>query len=467
MEPMKAVSINKKSKVVVIGSGIAGLTTAYRLQQKGIDVEVYEAKNRIGGRIFTARAGGNIVELGGDDILDGGFAENILSLINELELGIVKDTVLLSSYYFNGFQLYSVPDLFAKLTFTPESLKEKLQTITRTAQNMKEVLDELFGEENKLLKNVLHFRLAAYEGYPLENLSILFVETLYYMILGGISIARENKEHEKNRENHVFYTSVKGGNSLLTEKLASLLSGKIYTHMPLVAISQEEDKYILSFEDDQKIIADILVMAIPCPAYQTIKFGNNVIPEETLTAIKNIAYSANSKILVPLTGPFEKGKQVIDDHMLTFFNADQNTLTLYYTGDASFFSSDTITTVYQKEQPIIALGFEPNSLSPYAPVLAYDKAFEEYKGPVGYSWPNDIYTGGSYSYIAAGQENLLTQLQEQDGETIKSLFAPINNRLYFAGEHTAPLVTLLGTMEGACQSGEITARLIEKHLSMI
>ena len=40
-------------KVIVIGAGLAGLTTAYRLQAQGIDVEVYEARSRLGGRILT------------------------------------------------------------------------------------------------------------------------------------------------------------------------------------------------------------------------------------------------------------------------------------------------------------------------------------------------------------------------------------------------------------------------------
>lgn len=38
----------KKTKIVVIGAGLAGLTTAYRLQEQGYDVEVYEATQPCG-----------------------------------------------------------------------------------------------------------------------------------------------------------------------------------------------------------------------------------------------------------------------------------------------------------------------------------------------------------------------------------------------------------------------------------
>lgn len=40
-------------RAVVVGAGIAGLTAAYRLQQAGWEVEVLEARSRVGGRMIT------------------------------------------------------------------------------------------------------------------------------------------------------------------------------------------------------------------------------------------------------------------------------------------------------------------------------------------------------------------------------------------------------------------------------
>jgi len=42
-----------KEKIVIVGAGLAGLTTAYRLLQKQYDIEVYEARPRVGGRVHT------------------------------------------------------------------------------------------------------------------------------------------------------------------------------------------------------------------------------------------------------------------------------------------------------------------------------------------------------------------------------------------------------------------------------
>src|SRR5438874_1229557 len=39
--------------VIILGGGIAGLVTAYRLNKAGVPCEIYEASSRLGGRVFT------------------------------------------------------------------------------------------------------------------------------------------------------------------------------------------------------------------------------------------------------------------------------------------------------------------------------------------------------------------------------------------------------------------------------
>lgn len=50
--------------VAVVGAGLAGLTAAYRLKQRGIRVVLYEAGDRVGGAIVTERREGYLAELG-------------------------------------------------------------------------------------------------------------------------------------------------------------------------------------------------------------------------------------------------------------------------------------------------------------------------------------------------------------------------------------------------------------------
>jgi len=50
--------------VAVLGAGIAGLVAAYELRRAGYDVAVLEARDRVGGRVWTVRGGDRIDQLG-------------------------------------------------------------------------------------------------------------------------------------------------------------------------------------------------------------------------------------------------------------------------------------------------------------------------------------------------------------------------------------------------------------------
>lgn len=62
------------------------------------------------------------------------------------------------------------------------------------------------------------------------------------------------------------------------------------------------------------------------------------------------------------------------------------------------------------------------------------------------------------------KNKFLSIKHNQKKETIKSLFTPIDKKIYFAGERTSILMHASGTMEAACESGERVARMIEKVL---
>ncbi len=52
------------TSVAVIGAGPAGLTAAYALAKGGIDVEVFEAGNSVGGLARSIQLWGQSVDLG-------------------------------------------------------------------------------------------------------------------------------------------------------------------------------------------------------------------------------------------------------------------------------------------------------------------------------------------------------------------------------------------------------------------
>lgn len=448
---------NRRPKVVVVGAGLAGLTTAYRLQQKGVDVEVYEARNRVGGRVLTAKIGSYLAELGGQNINDGGESKNIRRLIQEFGFELEGHKVYLNFFYFDGEKFFSQQQILRKKKFHFEELKARLDDLVPRSQNMREVLNGILDEKDPLNK-MLAIRLAGYEGAAPEKLSPIYSETLYYMLLGGISAA-----HRGNgvNGNYITIESIKGGNSLLLEKIAQALGRKIHLNMPLKKVSKNKDhSYLLTFQNHQKVKADLLVLAIPCSVYEDILFEENTIPSQRLEAIKRVQYGTNAKIIIPFNKLPVKRKGLLNDHMGCFFDADRKILSLYYTGSAAKFFPETIVQTYLKDRPMLEKGFGESCPSFIPPLFANDHSFSSYEGPVGYSWPNDPYAKGSYSYIAPGQEMLMTSLQEERGVQVKTLYAPIDQTLYFAGEHASILLDVPGTMEAACESGERAAGMI-------
>jgi monoamine oxidase len=55
--------------IVILGAGIAGLVAAYELRRAGWTVTVLEARDRVGGRVWTVRGGDRVVQTGRSDQL--------------------------------------------------------------------------------------------------------------------------------------------------------------------------------------------------------------------------------------------------------------------------------------------------------------------------------------------------------------------------------------------------------------
>src|SRR5688572_13403647 len=74
--------------VTVVGAGLAGLAAAYDLHRAGWKVTVLEARNRVGGRVYSLRnfSNGLVAEGGGEFIEER--HERMLALVNEFSLKV-------------------------------------------------------------------------------------------------------------------------------------------------------------------------------------------------------------------------------------------------------------------------------------------------------------------------------------------------------------------------------------------
>lgn len=450
-------STTDNPKIVVIGAGFAGLTAAYRLHQKGMNVEVYEARNRVGGRVFSVNLLGEIVELGAQNIRDGGEAENLLALANELHLETEKKKIPFRSPYVDERGTHDFQTLLQERRFNKETLYQELQEKAKDAHNMEEILLTLFKPDTLLYKACSAI-LTAYEGACPAKLSSQCVDTLYHILLGGLCSVHPNTD---TRE--IERLVIRGGNGLLAERLAHVLSPHVYLNEQLIEIRKNEDgAYLLTFKGGKQVTADRLILTFPCPVYQDLSIDEAVIPKERQEKICALPCATTSKLLVPVLPPLDGvGRGCISDHVTLFNLAGGGVVTLYYFNTHASFTAETIAQSLQETLPLVEKFHLPRNDA--QPRMAQDASFAYYEGAVGHSWPNDPFARGSYSYIPAGQEEAYSSVIEIENERVKSLFAPIDRTLFFAGEHTCIHLEICGTMEAAVESGERTARLVLKH----
>ena len=76
--------MNSTHDTVVIGAGVTGLVTAWRLVEAGQDVLVLEARDRVGGRLRSERHDGSLFEIGGQWVSPD--QEALIALLAELDL---------------------------------------------------------------------------------------------------------------------------------------------------------------------------------------------------------------------------------------------------------------------------------------------------------------------------------------------------------------------------------------------
>ena len=84
--------------ILIIGAGLSGLITAYRLKQQGIPFKILEARSRIGGRILTTYGKDDCpTEMGATWF--NGVHKNLIQLLDELEISYFEQYMTGTAFY--------------------------------------------------------------------------------------------------------------------------------------------------------------------------------------------------------------------------------------------------------------------------------------------------------------------------------------------------------------------------------
>ncbi len=462
----------KSPEIVVVGAGLGGLTAAYRLHKKGKNVNVYEARTRIGGRVHTVLiknqdGGYSYVELGGQNINDAPNPKNILALAKELDVKITEDYVNPSAVFFDGTDLYNPYSLASKQNIALNF--QNLENI-KLPRDMGTILDLFFGKEPSILKRFIRCRLASFEGSPPEDLAVCEYneKTFFGMVVSLLDADPENKKlsdsKSSNNNKKIKRLIAKEGNATLPLKLAEKIgTDKIHLGHVLTHVKEVENKKIqLTFSNTQTqtttiTTCDKLILAMPCSVFGSITFDTTVLPKERMDAMKKVSYGQNGKIMVPVKK--SQTHAIVTDDMIAFDNADHKVVTLYISGKAASTLNQETKEHFERGLKAIKAGFPLSSVNDSPPVIPAEEQLSSYDGPVVKSWADDIHAKGSYTNYGTEMAEQQEKITPYKNITVRAPFAPQDDRVFFVGEHATTL-TALGTMEAAVESGERIASVL-------
>jgi monoamine oxidase len=389
-------------RVVVIGAGFAGLAAADRLRADGAEVTVLEARDRVGGRVWSVPFGDEaIVERGAEFILPG---YDVMKRLAE-RFGI--PLVLKGTPYGRRVSVgeEAVPQTALEAAF--ERLAEGAPANTTSAADAIASLG-LDAPVEALIRT----RVAISNGHPPDDLAA--------------SVLDEGASTFGDFDNH----TLEGGNMRLADALAAELGGALHLSSPVRRMRWS--KAVVDVATDHDVIeADAVVIAIPTAPLAEIEF-DPPLAGATAEALRSVTYGQNSKLFLRLRSPAPPSAIMSVARRFwsyTQLGADGEPapFVVGYTGTRS---------------AIDALGGS-DGIEGWVAALAALRADLDLDPEPGNatlsSWHDDPWVRGSYS-----ARSLTSPLRDDD------LMKPIGP-LVFAGEHTAG--EWHGLMEGALRSG--------------
>lgn len=270
-------------KIVVIGAGISGLTTAYLLSKKGFDVKVVEKRNAVGGSIESVIENGFLFDRGPNSALET--TPVIAQLVHELEL---EPELLYASkqankrYILRNNQLHALPmsppgliktNLFsnkAKLRLMAEPFIRRSKD--GYYQSLAEFVKRRLGQEF-LDYAIDPFVAGVYAGRP-EDLSVKSAFPKLYaleekyggLIIGTIRSIRERKRRAEVAKQSAKMLSFRKGMITLPKAIEKYFGSNVLLSSEVTSVDKNENGFSVSYQQnglENKINCNVVLSTIP------------------------------------------------------------------------------------------------------------------------------------------------------------------------------------------------------------
>ncbi|HVL02549.1 MAG TPA: NAD(P)/FAD-dependent oxidoreductase, partial [Dongiaceae bacterium] len=291
-----------KNKVVVVGGGLAGLNAAYQLGLAGVRAQVFEARNRVGGRIrsvLNAVSEGVVTDLGAE--LVNTDHEDLRALLDAFGIPLMprKDDALLDmvGYFFGGSRRDEAEIAAALAPFAAQVMEdsERLDTDWDTygpqfdQLSLADYLD-LHGHllpADPDLRTLIESLIRVEYGVEPENSSAL--QLLYVLpVVDGEQVELISTSDEA--------WVIQGGSESVIKALHGVLAPQVQTDMALTALRKTRDGYRLTFNNHHSVDADYVVLALPLTALRQVDLQLE-LPESLQRFISEVSLGRNEKIV--------------------------------------------------------------------------------------------------------------------------------------------------------------------------
>ena len=428
------------TSIIVIGAGVAGLSAAATLQEAGAEVTVIEARNRIGGRIWTDRTLDGIALDMGASWVHGTRGNPLTALANQQNIERAEtDDENIVAYYPDGTRLSDrdIEEYFALF-------ENILSRVTREAE-FRDTDEPLIDAYRRVLKDFIEEE--ALSETDIQVLEAIFNSQIEHE-LAGSGKKLSTWWHDEAKAFGGGDVLFPNGYDWLPQYLAQGL--QIHYAMPVDRITYDRNGVTVT-ASNEVFNADYCIVTVPLGVLKQ----NRILFEPALPQSKQEAISRlDMGVLNKLYLQFERAFWDTDTDWISYTDPEQR-------GQWSEF----INMQNAINQPILLCfnaadyGSEIETLSDEALVASALSTLrvmygEDVPEPIGFlrtAWHRDPYALGSYSYYAVGSTP-----DDRD-----QLAAPVDDVLYFAGEATRQ--DYPATVHGALMSGFDTAeRLLDQ-----